>query len=243
MKKLILILTTAILLSGAGLVATVANYPVNINGEPLTATVLNQNGSTYLPLRVVSEALGVPIEWTGKSVEISTIDVDKLKEACVMIYADDGKMQSQGSAVYWDYDQLLTAYHVVDDGMTNIKTSDGTKLSLEEFDAKIDIAILDTTKSVKPVKIGDSDEVKVGDKLIFVSAPKGAEDTVSYGQAAWVDEHSITYVAFKIDGGSSGGAVFNLNGELVGIIKTADDAADGYKSGLVVPINKIRKAF
>ncbi len=41
--------------------------------------------------------------------EVSTVDIEALKKACVMIYADDGKTQSQGSAVAVDYNQYLTA--------------------------------------------------------------------------------------------------------------------------------------
>ena len=176
-----ILILAAVTSYGSGLTATLASYPINLNSQRLEAAPLNVNGSTYLPVRTVSEALGVDIGWTGESVEIQTVDADKLKEACVMIYADDGKTQVQGSGVYTDYGEVTSALHLTADNRTNLKTSEGDKLTVNEQSQSLDIMTLDSTDDTKPVKIGDSDEVKVGDTVLLISSPQGAEDTVMYG--------------------------------------------------------------
>lgn len=237
---IVLIILSSATAYGASYTLTSANYPINVNGQKLAVEPLNMNGTTYLPLRSISEAVGVPIAWDNakRSVEINTVDVEKLKQACVMIYADDGKMQSQGSGVYVDYDEILTANHVVDK-MSNFKTLSGTQLSILKTDKNVDAAVLKSQVQVKPVKIGDSDEVKVGDKVIIISSPKGKFNTVLYAN---VEEPVYSGMVLWCDAtkGSSGGAVFNLNGELIGIIISGSGTD---KACLAKPINDIRKAL
>jgi S1-C subfamily serine protease len=240
MKRLLILLFVALPITVYGATYTLvsANYPINVNGIKQAVTPLNYNGTTYLPLRAISEAVGVPITWNNvtRSVEITTLDLDRLKESTVMIYADDGKTQVQGSAVAIDYDQYLTAYHVVDENRSNVKTSDKAQLTIDDFDSAIDIATLNSSAKVKPVKIGDSDEVKVGDKVVVISAPNYKEDTVTYATVKKLtNEIVITAIS---NGGSSGGAVFNMNGELIGILIAGDD---GLSETYITTINDIRE--
>jgi S1-C subfamily serine protease len=237
----VLLILSVIPVSAATYQLVTASYPINVNGQKIAVTPLNLNGTTYLPLRSISEAVGVPIAWdnTKKSVEINTVDLDRLKEASVMIYADDGKTQVQGSAVFIDYDQALTAYHVVDENRSNVKTAAGDTLAIENFDSTLDIATLDSTKEIKPVKIGDSDEVKVGDKVIVIASPQGNQNSVIYGTVEEPSDKGMV-IWCGADKGSSGGGVFNLKGELIGIIISGSGTD---KANLAIPINEIRKAL
>jgi len=242
--KLLIVLAVAIpvITYGASYTLTSAAYPINVNGVKQVVQPLNLNGTTYLPLRAISEAVGIPITWdnASRTVNITTLDLNELKAACVMIYADDGKMQDQGSGVYIDYDQILTANHVTE-GNTNIKTSDGTILTLEDADKAIDASVLDSPLQVKPVKLGDSDDVKVGDKVVIISSPNAKDDTVSYGVIKPPDARGIVVYGLMATG-SSGGACFNMSGELIGILIAGDGYDDSKaKDFLITPINKIRK--
>lgn len=217
-----------------------ASYPINVNGQKIAVTPLNYNGATYLPLRSISDAVGVPIEWnsTKRSVEITTLDVDRLKEACVMIYADDGKTQIQGSGVYTDFGQVTSAFHLISADRTNLRTSEGDKLTIDETSASLDIMTLDSTDDVKPVKIGDSDEVKVGDKVLIISSPNGKEDVTLYGTVIKITGEIV--VSCDLDKGSSGGALFSMGGSLLGILVAGDN---GLNECYITPINAIRKAL
>ncbi len=235
-NKLLIILVILFPMAAYGANLVNANYPIYVNGEKVNVQPYNLDGTTLLPVRAVSEALGVPIEWTGSSVEINTIDVGELKKACVMIDAQGSTKASQGSAVAWDYGEYLTANHVVADGRTNIVSD--IDLHVGETNAKLDVATLTTDENIKPVKIGDSDEVKPGDTVILISSPNWKENTVSYGKVefnnTWIE------VIGKSEGGSSGGAVFNMNGELIGVLVSGNLQNTHYS---VVPINDIREAF
>jgi S1-C subfamily serine protease len=246
--KLIAVILAAftITVSGATYTLVSATYPINVNGQKIAVTPLNYNGTTYLPLRSISEAVGVPIEWNSakKSVEITTVDIERLKEASVMIFAENSSKGSQGSAVAWDYGEYLTAYHTVDNGQTNVRTSGGDKLTIDRTNETLDIATLDTADNVKPVKIGDSDDVKVGDKVLIISSPKRAEDTVAYGTVSNPDTRGMVVLIPRLSGsadGASGGAVFDIKGNLIGILVAEDE--DNAGRFLVIPINDIRKAF
>lgn len=244
MKKYIALFS--IFLMGATYSLTTIDYPVFINGQQLAftdAVPMNYQGRTMLPLRAVSEALDIPIEWNEaeRRVDIDTIDIEALKESCVMIYAYNSTDGVQGSGVYIDYDQVLTAYHVIDEG-TNIMTSDGVKLTVEDTNSTLDAAVLSTAVEVKPVKIGDSDEVEVGDKVILITSPNGEKNTVTYGKVLELDPIGAgqIFIWAGVGGGASGGACFNMQGELIGIVSNGSKTD---KANFVIPINDIRQAL
>lgn len=215
-----------------------ASYPVNINGQALAAKPINVDGTTYLPIRAVAEALGTDVEWTGQGVDINTVDLDRLKEACVMLQSENNDGSEQGSGVYIDYGEILTANHVVHDG-NYTETSDGIQLKIDKQNAALDVATLKCLPGVKPCKIGDSDEVDAEDEVIVVSAPDGKNDTVMSATVSSISTDGITLLC-NLASGSSGGAVFNVNGELIGILIRGNIQDTEY---LVVPINKIRESL
>lgn len=238
MKKLVLIPIIALILSGAGLVATVATYPVSVNGERLDATVLNHNGTTYLPLKAVGQALGSDVIWTGSSVEIQTVDLEELKDACVMVFGNNGKTTIQGSGVYVDYDEVLTAYHVID-GAKRYGSMDEEYSSVISKDKNLDVALLKPKSKSKPVKIGDSDEIDTGDKVIIIGAPSGNEDTVIHATVKW-EKNGEIIINGALNGGFSGAAVFDIHGGLIGIAVAIDT---NFNETYVTPINAIREAL
>jgi len=253
MKKILSIIIVILLLSGtayASFVATV-EYPIMVNGSAMTFDVqpVNIDGRTLLPLRAVSEAVGVPIEWNEakRQVEIKTIDLEKLKDSCVMIYTESSTKWERGSGVVIDYDEILTCYHVVDENKTLLKATydDGKERALTITDTAEDkdAAILKpSSTNVKPVKIGDSDDVQVGDTVYVVSSPDGNKNVARSSTVRGLNV-SINHInSFEMDpvtlGGSSGGAVFNSQGELIGVIQAGDETLSA-----AIPINDIRQAL
>ena len=262
-KRLISIVLTVIFLTTPALAATYTlvsvNYPILVNGEAMTFTdaePMNYDGRTMLPLRAVSEALEVSIEWDGEQVVIETIDLEALKESCVMIYCGkDGYYENQGSGVIIDYDEILTCFHVIDDKdyfeiLYNASDSSeiGYEVDLLDTAESKDSAILTTPDTdVKPVKIGDSDEVEIGDRVYIISSPHENKNTVTSGEVLCFanlisDDDSIPGFVVSADSatGSSGGACFNAKGELIGILQIGLD--EGNESG-IIPINDLRKAL
>ncbi len=142
------------------------------------------------------------------------------------------KVQSLGSGFVVDAEQgiVITNNHVIADAdVIEINFSDGSKLKAELVgtDPKTDIAVLKvdpTLKKLKAVKFGDSDSMRIGDWVMAIGNPFGLGGTVTVGivSARNRDINSGPYDDFiqtdaAINRGNSGGPLFNMNGEVVGI--------------------------
>jgi S1-C subfamily serine protease len=237
-NRLLIILFIMLPVTAYGASLVTANYPILVNGEKVNIQAYNLDGTTLLPIRAVSDALGVPITWNNvtRSVEINTLDVDRLKESCIKIKASDGETYEQGSAVAWDYGEFLTAYHAVDEGRTTVTDFGQTSFTVDRYSEILDISVLKSNKEIKPVKIGDSDDVRVGDQVIVIGAPEGKEDTVIYTTVKRLTSDIVIDKA--TNGGSSGAGLFNVRGELIGIVVAG---SVGSSESYVIPINTIRK--
>jgi S1-C subfamily serine protease len=250
MKRIVSILLVIVLLTGTAyaLYAEKANFPIFVNGEELYCEnpPLAYNGRSYLSIRSIADAVGVKAEWKNNRVEIETIDIETLKDSCVMVRGGDvkGTYIEQASGVIIDYDEILTVNHVADHQYFAIHYDDSTAFNhctLSDFSESQDAAILEPEfKNVKPVQIGDSDTVKVGNKVWVVSCPDGRKNEVVSGYVTNLNNINQGYSGYRIScstsSGSSGGAVFNADGELIGTINAGDGT-----SAFMIPINQIRK--
>lgn len=89
-----------------------------------------------------------------------------------------------------------------------------------------------------PVVLGDSDQVSVGERVVAIGNPKGLENTVSDGLVSALRDMNGTkliQISAPISPGSSGGALFNMNGEVVGITSSSFD--EGQNLNFAVAIN------
>ena len=140
------------------------------------------------------------------------------------------KATSLGSGFILDSaGHVLTNNHVIE-GADEIAVilQDDTRLAAEVVgrDPKTDIAILKVTPSngMRPVKFGDSDVSRVGDWVVAIGNPFGLGGTVTAGiiSARGRDINAGPYDDFlqtdaSINRGNSGGPMFNLKGEVIGI--------------------------
>ncbi len=124
---------------------------------------------------------------------------------------------------------VITNNHVIE-GANDITVilTDGTKLKAEIVgkDAKIDVAVLKVTTDhpLKSVPLGDSDKMRVGDAVMAVGNPFGLGGTVTAGivSARHRNIDSGPYDNYiqtdaSINKGNSGGPLFNMAGEVIGI--------------------------
>ena len=159
-------------------------------------------------------------------------------------YEDKDTVLLNGSGFIFSEEGIIgTNYHVVD-GFDSIlvKTSDGIFHNAELLlvDEKNDIAIIriiDTLQQKFPfVKLGDSDNAKVGQVIYAVGSPLGFEYTISEGIIAALREDEkvdfndpytyelivrtfdkVIQITAAISPGNSGGALFNSKGEVIGV--------------------------
>ncbi|PZO81508.1 MAG: serine protease [Mesorhizobium amorphae] len=142
------------------------------------------------------------------------------------------RVQSLGSGFVLDAAQgiIVTNNHVIADAdEIEVNFSDGAKLKAELVgtDPKTDIAVLKVDpklKVLKAVPFGDSDRMRIGDWVMAIGNPFGLGGSVSVGivSARNRDINSGPYDDFiqtdaAINRGNSGGPLFNMYGEVVGI--------------------------
>jgi serine protease Do len=166
----------------------------------------------------------------------------------------DRTVQSMGSGFIIDGSGVIvTNNHVVEGAEAiEIKLHDGTilKAELKGRDPKTDLAVL-LVKSDKPlptVQFGDSDSLRIGEWVMAIGNPFGLGGSVSLGivSARNRDINAGPYDDFiqtdaAINKGNSGGPLFNLRGEVVGI-NTAIFSPTGGSVGIgfSVPANTAR---
>ena len=140
------------------------------------------------------------------------------------------KSSSLGSGFVIDASGIvITNNHVVGDANDiMVIFTDGRKLKAEIIgkDPKVDVAVLrvKSDKPLKTVKFGDSDKMRVGDGVMAVGNPFGLGETVTAGIVSARNRNidSGPYVNFlqtdaSINKGNSGGPLFNMDGEVIGI--------------------------
>ena len=161
------------------------------------------------------------------------------------------RINSLGSGFIIDPSGLVvTNNHVIADAdEINVILDDGTKLTAQLVgkDSKSDLALLRVhpDKPLKAVKFGDSDKLRLGEWVIAIGNPFSLGGTVTAGivSARNRDINSGPYDNYiqtdaAINRGNSGGPLFNLNGEVVGI-NTAIISPSGGSIGIgfAVPSN------
>ncbi len=177
---------------------------------------------------------------------------------------DEGTEQGMGSGfIVSSEGYILTNAHVVE-GAKGLAVTliDGTEVKAELIgsDAISDVAVLKVDQAgLKPLKLGNSDPIRVGDYVVAVGNPLGwgLEGTVTMGiisarsRSITIDSHTNTYIQTDaaINVGNSGGPLLNMSGEVIGI-NAAKTINAGYdESGAVIsaeglgfalPINDVR---
>lgn len=161
--------------------------------------------------------------------ELSTEELAQLKSNIVVVLSGE----SLGSGVIYDTTGLvLTNYHVIEDNLNDCyimfqedyeSENYGNKIfaRILKFDKDKDLALLKIEKSVdKPIRFGDFNKLKQGQKIISIGNPKGLVNTVSDGIISAIrniDGLNLIQFTAPITFGNSGGALFNVYGELIGI--------------------------
>jgi len=153
---------------------------------------------------------------------------------------------------------ILTAAHVVNNAdiiMVVFKDGQTLKAKVESLSKKADIAVIKTQgiiKNPQPAKMGNSDETNIGDKIIIIGNPMGLYHSLSVGYISRKETFEQSTSALKsmeifqtdaaINTGNSGGPMFNLNGEVVGIVSSILSRSGGFEGiGFVATINIIKE--
>src|SRR5262245_37863116 len=164
-----------------------------------------------------------------------------------------------GSGVVISTDgKILTAAHVVQAAdQIEVEFEDGKKVRAQVAASypRADIAILQLdypAPGLVPAKLGDSDSVQVGDDVFVIGAPYGLSHSLTVGHISGkhTSKESIGGISkvelFQTDAainqGNSGGPMFNMAGEVVGIVSQILTNSGGFQGvGFAVTSNVARR--
>lgn len=190
-------------------------------------------GGTQQPIANSGDSAGSGV--TTEDVVISDFSdvVSSVINSVVLIENADGAGSGSGIVID-DEGHILTNYHVVE-AITNAKVTlyDGSA-SLAEVvgtDPGNDLAVIRadgfTADQLEPAKLGDSSDLRVGQAVFAIGNPFEETFTVTQGIISALNRSSPSFGGRSIQGviqtdaalnpGNSGGPLFNLDGEVVGI--------------------------
>ena len=248
MKKTLLLSALALSISIGLAPAAQASLPAQIQGQPLPSLA---------PMleKVLPAVVSVHVEGTQKT------QAQELPEQLKRFFGQEdqgGEEQAQpfeglasGVVINAEKGYILTNNHVVNGAdKISVQLSDG-----RDFDAKLighddqtDIALIQVSgaKGLTQVKIADSDQLKVGDFAVAIGNPFGLGQTATSGIVSALGRSGLNLEGLEnfiqtdaaINRGNSGGALVNLNGELIGINTAILSSAGGNIGiGFAIPSN------
>jgi len=163
-------------------------------------------------------------------------------------------MRGTGSGFIYDAEgHIITNNHVVESASEiKVRLYNGN-----EYDATVvgrdpegDVAVIkiEPKESLVPVRLGDSDKLRVGQLVMAMGSPRGLEGTVSFGHISALGREGLTDLAMQgltfqnlvqtdaaINLGNSGGPLVNIDGEVIGI--NVAIVAGANSIGFAIPIN------
>lgn len=251
-----ILLVLAMLAAGAGLVAAAMTWPQQSAGlaDPVTVSTGAGNAATTIA-EVTSSA--TPASNLVDVSEIAGQVVDSVVTVHVTIdVRGPGSVTGSGSGIILDGDgTIITNAHVVDGATSvSITLADGTVLdaSVVEVDAGQDLAVLDVDASgLSPISLGTTEGLEVGEPVIAVGNPLGLEGgpSVTTGIISALDrvlqESGVTLTGViqtdaAITQGSSGGALLDAEGRLIGITTAVGVSSVGVEGiGFAIPVESI----
>lgn len=227
----------------------VNNAPTSVAALPNFTGIVAQNGPAVVNISVVGKSEIASVNPGARGMDPSDPFYWFFRQFGGQFPRGPLPMQGMGSGFIVSSDGVvLTNAHVVAEASSvTVKLTDK-----REFKAKVvgvdkpsDIAVLKIdAKNLPTVKLDGADDVKVGEWVVAIGSPYGFENSVTAGiVSAKSRALDRTYVPFlqtdvAVNPGNSGGPLFNLKGEVVGINSQIYTRSGGYQGlSFAIPIN------
>lgn len=181
-----------------------------------------------------------------------TTDPVAMNDACLSvvkleIYDENDEIIGTGSGfVAFSNDLIVTNCHVMANAAKIVAYSDvGDSYTVSDVlcvNSDIDAAILcfESPTDLKPLPLNETGDVMRASSVVAIGSPKGFANTVSKGNVSYVfTEDDIRYIQFNapISSGSSGGALLNDDGAVIGITTATYDDGVGQAQNLNFAVN------
>ena len=260
MKKPLLVLSASLLLLTALLGAGCSNNP-------------SQSSSQYIPTSSsVEPSGGVAIAYTANETAVYTSTVEVVNavadtvveistESVTTVWGRQYIVSGAGSGVIVAKEDntyyIITNHHVIEGANdVTVTTREGVeyKATIVASDDSEDIGIVKivSEKELKLATWGNSDTLQIGEDLIAIGNPLGnLGGTVTKGilsakgRTIAIENYAMTLLQTDtaINPGNSGGGLFNMRGQLIGIVnaKNTQDTVEGIC--FAIPVNKAQSVF
>src|SRR6059058_3858617 len=186
------------------------------------APVQAEQEFTDLVAKVMPSVVNIAIEAMGQRVKLDESGGDLAYATYVVEYVGAGSIVDPSGLIITNRHVIKDAYEI------DVTLSDGTtfKGQLLGAGSGTDLAILkiDAGRPLPAIEIGNSDEVKVGEKVIAIGNPLGLASSVSAGIVSGVHrtmkslpQYEFIQTDASINHGNSGGPLINMKGQMIGI--------------------------
>ncbi len=211
----------------------------------------------------IAETRTVQITTVGSAPEKAVLSASELSEKVspsvfyIEVHDGLGEVFASGSGFFISSDGVaVTNYHVIEDSYgAIITTTSGDRFEATDiiaYDESLDVAIIRISKtSLKgkkvsgfpSLKMADSDNIKAGQTVYALGSPRGFQNTISNGiisnPCRTNAEGTFIQITAPISPGSSGGALVNEYGEVLGI--TSSYIEESQNINFAIPINIVKQ--
>lgn len=175
--------------------------------------------------------------------EISKV-VDRFVKIAVQGSKSGSPFETSGSGFFTQQDgRVVTSYSVLDYAISGTITVGGGQqydiVSVLGYDRSLDLAVIKVSGTGFPIcELGDPSTLVVGEPVVAVNSPLLLEDPVSEGVVTETSPGAI-HTSIVAPLGSNGGALFNMYGEVVGVMSTVAQAKGTL--GVAIPVTALSR--
>lgn len=190
------------------------------------------------------------VESVAKSTAASVVEVTTSYVQTGSFFGDYVTSGAGSGVIISKEGYIVTNNHVIDDAeeiKVTLKSGKEYTAKLVGTDEKTDIAVLKIdAKDLTPATFGDSAALAAGETIVVVGNPLGSlGGSVTSGIISATDREieidkqtmNLIQIDAAVNPGNSGGALFNLKGELVGIVNAKYSSEEVEGLGFAIPIN------
>jgi hypothetical protein len=167
----------------------------------------------------------------------------------VLLVMEDanGQPLSLGSGFFVRDNIVATNFHVIEDSVGGYAKIIGKKKKYNisgtvGIDRDVDLVLLSINEAKAPfLPLGNSKDVKIGDEIYAVGNPLGLEGTFSKGIISGIRKdkvQTLMQITAPISPGSSGGAILNIQGQVVGVAVAT--FKEGQNLNFAIPVNNLQ---
>ncbi|QZY54776.1 serine protease [Crassaminicella profunda] len=225
---------------------TVGNHRKKINYLPKVQTAREEKGRSINFERKINKDHSNAENQGEKSYE----EIARLAESVVMINVYDGEKQliGRGSGVVISNDGfMITNFHVVHKGaffgvVFENDENEYMTYNIIKYHTDYDLALIQVDRRTKPIEVNEKNlDLVRGQKIVTIGSPLGLFNTISDGIVSGFrnfDDIKMVQITAPISPGSSGGALINMYGKLVGITTSG---LEGQNLNMAVPDQYIKQ--